>query len=315
MTRHALPNALLALATALAALTADAAGTRTHVSNAGSDANTAFSCDFAHPCRTFAAALAQTTPGGEILAVDSGGFGKLVIDRSVAIIAAPGAFAGIGVGAGGNATGVEIATPGVDVVLRGLTLTGQGGDYGIHMTAGNSLTIEDCVVSGFSGAARHGARIAAAAGVRITRSVFRGNDYGVELNAGATAAIAESSFLGGSTVSIYVLGTTGTTTTAAVSDTLVADGSIGIGTYILPAGAAGKISITRSTIVNNSFIGVLSQSSAGTSEVTLGGSMVSGSSWGLRRIPGVGGAVLQTLGDNLVTENGSSNLVTSLPPG
>ena len=185
-------------ATLLLPAAVSAATSRTHVSNGGSDANTAFSCDYAHPCRTFAAALGQTTAGGEILAIDGSGYGKVVIDRSVSIIAAPGVFAGIGVGAGGNATGVHIATAGVNVVLRGLTITGQGGTYGINMTSGASLSIEDCAISNFYGLNQSGLRVSAPAQVRVSDTLFYRNGVnglGVHIRGGAVASMAGVRFI------------------------------------------------------------------------------------------------------------------------
>src|SRR2546423_10450808 len=71
---------------------------RTAVSVQGSDLNT---CAVSSPCRSFAAAYLQTNSGGEIVALDSGGFGTLNIYKSLKIIAAPGAYAGVAV-PGGN---------------------------------------------------------------------------------------------------------------------------------------------------------------------------------------------------------------------
>jgi hypothetical protein len=49
---------------------------RTFVSTSGSDANP---CTATAPCRNFAAALALTSPGGEVVAVTSGGYGPVTI--------------------------------------------------------------------------------------------------------------------------------------------------------------------------------------------------------------------------------------------
>src|SRR3989442_530176 len=73
--------ALLALG--LAAAPAQATIFRTFVSAHGSDAN---ACTLALPCRTFAAAFAQTSPGGIIDVLDPAGYGALTIDKSITII-------------------------------------------------------------------------------------------------------------------------------------------------------------------------------------------------------------------------------------
>ena len=120
MNRISFIATLVAVLGSLLAAPAHAVGTRTYVASNGNDTNTAFSCDLTHPCRLFATAFAQTTTGGEIVAIDAGGYGAVTIDRSVSIIANPGVFAGIGVGPAA-VNGITIATAGVKVVLRGLS--------------------------------------------------------------------------------------------------------------------------------------------------------------------------------------------------
>ena len=292
-----------------------AAATRTHVASSGNDANAAFSCDYAHPCRTFAVALANTTPGGEILAIDSSGYGKLVIDRSVSIIAAPGVFAGIGVGAGGNATGVDIATAGVKVVLRGLTITGQGGTYGIRMTDGASLSVENCVVANFSAASQIGLLVAAPAKVRILDTLIRDNYNGVRLQSGATASISGSELLGNTNTGIDLYGmAAATTTTAVVSDTVVAGRGSGWGILAeTAAGVTARLEVIRSTVSGHAN-GVASWTSGGTSFVALGDSMVVGNTTGLYQSGA--GASFHSFGNNLVTDNGADTnggTITAMP--
>jgi len=286
------------LASALAALfalpiAAHAASTRTHVSNSGSDANAAFSCDAAHPCRTFATALSVTTPGGEILAIDSSGFGKVVIDRSVSIVAAPGVYAGIGVGAGGNATGVEIATPGVNVVLRGLTITGQGGDYGVYMANGAMLSIENCVISNFASNPQAGVAVTAAAEVRITDSLLRGNHYGLYFSNGATGSVARTQVYGGGGAIVAITGTPSTTTTVAVSQVVVSGADIGI---ISQAG----------------------NHATATTRITLSKSLVTNNDLGISQYVGSAGAtaIFESLGNNNVRQNttNTSGTITTVAP-
>src|SRR5207245_7143697 len=104
---------------------------RTFVSAAtGNDANP---CTRTAPCRNFAAAIAQTSPGGEVIVLDSGGYGTFTIAQAISIIAPPGVYAGISVFAG---TGITISAGASDVVtLRGLTLTGLGGFAGIDFNS------------------------------------------------------------------------------------------------------------------------------------------------------------------------------------
>jgi len=56
---------------------------RTFVSVTGTDTG---SCPTAEPCRTFAYALTQTAPSGEIIVLSSGGYGTVTINQAVSII-------------------------------------------------------------------------------------------------------------------------------------------------------------------------------------------------------------------------------------
>ena len=166
---HALALLLATVAT-LASPQAQAVQ-RTHVSAAfGNDANTATNCTAAAPCRFFAAAMSVTDNNGEVIVLDSGGYGAVTITKSLALIAPTGVYAGISVFPG--ADGVTIATPGVNVVLRGLSINGQGGNNGINMTAGNKLTVENCVISNL---AQNGINVNGTVTVRVTDTIVRDN--------------------------------------------------------------------------------------------------------------------------------------------
>src|SRR5437588_3023774 len=94
--------------------------------NHGNDANP---CTATLPCRNFAAAITQTAAGGEVIALDSGGYGPVNIGSSISLIAPPGVYAGITAFSG---DAITIAAGASDVVtLRGLTLNGLGGHNGV----------------------------------------------------------------------------------------------------------------------------------------------------------------------------------------
>lgn len=117
---------------------------RTFVASFGDDTNP---CTFAQPCRAFAAAIAQTSDGGEVVVLDSAGYGPVTITQSASIIAAPGVFAGVTVFTG---DGVAVSGVGTRARLSGLTINGQGGDIGIHFLQGAKLAVDHCVISGLS---------------------------------------------------------------------------------------------------------------------------------------------------------------------
>ncbi len=109
--RVAVAAALLAAAGSVAG-----AGQRSFVSTSGVDNPT---CSITSPCRGFNAAITATAPGGEVIVLDSGGYGQMTITKSLSIIAPPGVYAGISVSVG---DGVSILTVPTDAVtLRGLT--------------------------------------------------------------------------------------------------------------------------------------------------------------------------------------------------
>ena len=125
----------------LAPTDAPATVQRTFVASTGNDANP---CSISQPCRGFARAINQTSPAGEVIVLDSAGYGPVTIAKSVSLIAPAGLYAGITVFSGDGIT-VNI-TNGV-VVLRGLTISGQGGANGINLLAASRLRIENCVIS------------------------------------------------------------------------------------------------------------------------------------------------------------------------
>ena len=69
----------------------------------------------------------------------------MTVTKSVSIIAPPGIYAGISVFSG---DGVTVNAPGAIVVLRGLSINGQGGNNGVSLQAAARLRVENCVVSG-----------------------------------------------------------------------------------------------------------------------------------------------------------------------
>jgi Right handed beta helix region len=147
-----------------------AAGTtqRTFVAHDGVD-NPA--CSLAAPCRGFAAALAATSANGEVIVLDSAGYGTMTITKAVSIIAPAGIYAGISVTSG---DGVTVNAGASDkVVLRGLTINGQGGSNGIVFLQGGELNIEDCTVANLGA---DGLVVSAAnSNVIVKNSIFRDN--------------------------------------------------------------------------------------------------------------------------------------------
>src|SRR5438477_8904970 len=66
----------------IASQPAHAQATRTWVSGVGDHANP---CSRTAPCKTFAGAISKTAAGGEIDALDPGGFGAVTITKAIKI--------------------------------------------------------------------------------------------------------------------------------------------------------------------------------------------------------------------------------------
>ncbi len=157
---------LAACAALLFPVVASAQQNRTAVSINGLDTNP---CTVASPCRSFTAAMAQTNSGGEIIAVDSGGYGAFIVSRAVSVQAAPGVYAGVTAASSGDAIYVDAGASST-VVLRNLVLNGLGtGHAGISITATSAeVHIENCVIQNF---ATYG--VFAFLNVRISDSIIR----------------------------------------------------------------------------------------------------------------------------------------------
>src|SRR5881397_1110930 len=94
--------ATLLIACLLISAEALAQNNRSLVATFGNDLN---NCTPGNECRSFTRAASVTNSGGEIIAVNSGGFGPFTISKSLTVAAAPGVYAAITVTSG---NGVEI---------------------------------------------------------------------------------------------------------------------------------------------------------------------------------------------------------------
>jgi hypothetical protein len=147
--RTAIPLALLATAFAcsLFAAPAQAQRDRVFVASYGSDSNP---CTFGSPCKTFQNAVSVVAAGGEVTAIDSAGFGPVLIQKAVTITSPNGVEAGIAAAAGEAAVFIEAGASDI-VVLNGLTLDGAGtAAIGIRFESGAELEIINCTVRNYT---------------------------------------------------------------------------------------------------------------------------------------------------------------------
>lgn len=332
---HALAFALSIAATSALVPTLTHAVQRTHVSAAfGADANTATNCTAVAPCRFFQAAMTVTDNNGEVIVLDSGGYGAVTITKSVALIAPTGVYAGISVFPGSS--GVTIATPNINVVLRGLTINGQGGNIGINMIAdGNRFTVVNCVISNLN---QTGVSIDGSSVVCLTDTTVQDNSgAGIYLLNGVNATIARTVVSGHvRDAGIRVLGSVvNSATTANIADSIV-NGN-GTGVFVLGTGInnnAAKVAIRDSRVMSNSSTGLYVQANAGgAASLSASNNLVANNAFGITAalagakvwasgntvIDNVGsgfqnsGALFDSAGNNAVRNNGAnSGVITTV---
>ncbi len=296
--------ALTLLGAALLAPTVQAAQ-RTFVATTGSDANTATSCGPSTPCRSFTSALSVTDVNGDIVVLNSGGYGPVTVNKSVSIISSPGVFAGMTVTSG---VGVEIVWPADKVILRGLVISGAGGTHGIQMQTDGDLLVENCHVSGFS---TYGVEATGTVRLRVVESLLRNNDIGILMQYGVRAEISGTRLFSNN-YGIYAQSLGSADISVSVTDTVIGGGTAGIVSYGGTASAVARVDVVRSHI-SNAANGVLVNGPAGMARLTIGESMVTGNAYGLYNV-GVGTSVLQSRQNNTITDNGTntSGVVTPL---
>jgi hypothetical protein len=139
--------AVVGLVVLAVAPAADAQATRTWVSGVGDDVNP---CSRTAPCKTFAGAISKTAAGGEISALDPGGFGAVTITKAITING-EGTLASIV--AGGTSGIIVNAAAGDKVIIRNISILGSGssapGLIGVRYIAGGQVTLEKVTITGF----------------------------------------------------------------------------------------------------------------------------------------------------------------------
>jgi hypothetical protein len=251
----------------VAAMTTNALASsqRTFVGTTGTDNP---NCSLAAPCRTFAAAITAASAGGEVVVLDSGGYGGATIAKSISIIAPPGICAGISVGSG---DGITINGSAVVVSLRGLAINGQGGTNGVHITNAAKVEIDSCTISDFVGAGilhQSGKLYVRDSIVRNNTSIgiwsigtplaqldrvkSEGNLDGVRAQDGATVVVDDSVLSDNVDVAAFAFGSTGfTTTTMSVSHSVMSFNQQGVQARSVTFLANVYVNVSDSTVSDN----------------------------------------------------------------
>ncbi len=305
--------ASILLCAATIPIDAEALAQRTFVSSTGADANI---CKVTEPCRTFATAIAQTALGGEVVVLDSAGYGSVIITQSVSLIAPLGVYAGISVFAPDS--GVVVNAGASDkVVLRGLSITGQGGMYGIVVGSAAEVSIENCVVSNMTGTGIFINPTVGSPSIQIRNTFVRNSgEIGLWMAAGmATVLVVDSEFalngytptFGGPKPGININGGTlnaqrivvvsnaqfgisaapdvGLTVVATISDSTIAGNSAGVLVASpLADGGTASLTLVRSTVARNVVDGLIADGPSAVMAISL------------------------AVSDSMVTENGGAGV-------
>jgi len=175
------------------------------------------------------------------------------------------------------------------------------------MTAGNRLTVENCVISNLGGS---GILVNAVATVRVTDSIVRDNGAGgIILQNGVKATITRAVVSGHANPGIYLVGNTPSTSTVDIADSTVDGNSYGIYALSTVSTAILKLSVRDSRIVRNSNYGLVAQSNNGAAvSFTASNNMVSNNSTGLGAF-NAGAKVISS--GNTVTGNANAGFANS----
>jgi hypothetical protein len=177
---------------------AQAQATRTWVSGVGDDANP---CSRTAPCKTWAGAISKTAAGGEIDALDPGGFGALTITKAITLDGGGGQVASTLVS---GTNGFNVAAGANDIVIirnirvNGLGQTASPGINGINYSSGAQLVVDSCDIFGFS---NNGINLSLTTNgfLQVRNTTIRntaGNGVGATSTAAAIVQIRNSSFVG-----------------------------------------------------------------------------------------------------------------------
>jgi len=271
-----------AICLSLFSMPANAQASRTWVSGVGDDVNP---CSRTAPCKTWAGAISKTAQGGEIDALDPGGFGAVTITKAITLDGGGGQVASILV-AGTN--GINVSAQAGDVVIirnirfNGLVQTANPGLNGITFNTGLALIVEKCDIFGFANSG-----INFVASTASTLSVSETHIQNVGYNSGTAGVLIQPS----------------ANVRALITKTWVEHVPTGNGIFANGGGAGVIRANVKDTVITD--IG-------GTGvQITSGGTVVSGQvissniTYAGTGAAVAGGSGSLTVGENIITNNGT----------
>jgi Bacterial Ig-like domain (group 3)/Divergent InlB B-repeat domain len=291
----------------------DPPNSRTWVSAvSGSDSNP---CTRTAPCLTFAAALAQTTAGGEIDCLDPGGFGVVTINKALTI----NCEATLGSVLASGTNGIVVQAGPADVVtLNGVEFEGVGaGLNAVRFLSGKELHMHKFQIRNFANSGidiepSNSARVFLADGY-ISDCGVGGSGFAailIKANSGANTSVSinhvqmEDNLNG-----VFADGSGGGGVAHVQVRDSVVSASSNNGISISSAGAPATADVVNNTIRYNINAGIVVTGAA--AAMKLGGNIITNNVIGVAS----SGGVLQSFENNQITDNGADGIPINAVPG
>ena len=257
---------------------ASAQATRTWVSGVGDDVNP---CSRTAPCKTWAGAISKTAAGGEIDALDPGGFGAVTITKAMTLDGGGGQVAST---LAANTPGIVVSAGGNDVVIiRNVRLNGVGqtngpGTDGVRFNSGKALVVENCEIFGWQNG------IVVQTGVNSQTKILR--------------TVVENSSLVG-----VLIKPSAAIATVAMWESAAVDNGVGV-KGDSTAGGEVRMTISSSHVANNVGDGVQANAGAPNVGIVIQASSIDGNGGsGLDSIKNAAGVAAITIGFSQISEN------------
>jgi hypothetical protein len=288
----------------LITISVSAQATRTWVSGVGDDVNP---CSRTAPCKTWQGAISKTLAGGEIDALDPGGFGAVTITKGITIDGGGGIIGstlssgvnGFVVNAGANET----------VILRNLRINGAGttlGLNGVRFIGGKSLIVENCDIYYYS---QNGIDISlnqsTAASVLVKNTVIVNTGQNAIRATNANASAPVSVVIDQVTVHLGANGIVAADNSKVRVSRTVSSNNTGDGFRAVFTTGPTELDIDNSEAANNGGNGVAAQGASATVRIT--SNKIVGNAVG---ISATGGQVI-SFGNNSIGGNTTNGAPTS----
>jgi hypothetical protein len=284
---------------------AQAQASRTWVSGVGDDVNP---CSRTAPCKTFAGAISKTAAGGEINALDPGGFGAINITKSITIDGASTQASILAL----NVNGVTINGANITVNLRNLSINGANGTVGngIRILQASGVNIENVNLMNFAGTGTNGRGITietSTNGVRVNvsnSSIYNMENHGIHSapTGGSVILVVDNvSIARGALAAIDLF----QLTTAAINRSALTNNRNAAGVRLELSNNTATIS---DSLLANNAAGITNATAGQTPSVFLYGTTITGNTAAALQL---GNGTVTSLGNNIIRGNAGNQAPTT----